>query len=422
MTRYEGYGTASSASVMPTMNEQRASFEHARQGGARRQKLQERGLLFSAEASGQRAFVRVLPSTAMAVSRSSKSMRWMRSVGGLAIGAVAGWICSRLHTPIPWMLGPLCTLAALRVSDVDIPEFAGGRQAGQWVIGTSLALYFTPTVLRQVAGLWPWLAAGALFAIVLGYAAGLVLAQLARLDRTSATFACVPGGASEMAVLGERFGARVDKVAAGQSIRILVVVIVLPALYTALGVHGADQYIPGATQFEPGGFALLMAGTFVAGLAVQALNVPNAFVLGPLAVAVPLTAMEVNLSAVPTWASNGGQVLIGCALGARFRPDFLHGAPRFVAAMVATSLVAIGFSALFGWALAASAGLYPATLILGTAPGGIAEMCITAKVLQLGVPVVTSFHVVRLVVLLLGTAPFFTVARDWRRRRLRREA
>ena len=40
-------------------------------------------------------------------------------------------------------------------------------------------------------------------------------------------------------------------------------------------------------------------------------------------------------------------------------------------------------------------GLYPATLVLGMAPGGIAEMCITAKVLQLGVPLVTAFHVTR---------------------------
>ena len=52
-------------------------------------------------------------------------------------------------------------------------------------------------------------------------------------------------------------------------------------------------------------------------------------------------------------------------------------------------------------------GLHPATLVLGTAPGGIAEMCITAKVLQLGVPLVTAFHVTRVVVILLTTVPVF---------------
>ena len=41
-------------------------------------------------------------------------------------------------------------------------------------------------------------------------------------------------------------------------------------------------------------------------------------------------------------------------------------------------------------------------LLLGTSPGGIAEMAITAKVLQLGVPVVTAFHVTRLAAVLLA--------------------
>jgi uncharacterized membrane protein AbrB (regulator of aidB expression) len=46
-------------------------------------------------------------------------------------------------------------------------------------------------------------------------------------------------------------------------------------------------------------------------------------------------------------------------------------------------------------------------LILGTAPGGIAEMAITAKVLQLGVPVVTAFQVCRLVAVLILVGPIF---------------
>ncbi len=353
----------------------------------------------------------------MFVSSSSTVVRRLaRSIGGVAAGALAGWACSRLGTPIPWMLGPLFTLALLRVCNVDVPALPAGRQVGQWVIGTSLALYFTPHVVREVAGLWPLLAAGALFAVVIGYAAGVALAHLAGLDRTSAIFACVPGGAAEMSVLGERYGARVDRVAAGQSIRILIVVMVLPAVYALLGVHGADLYVPGTSRFDPGGLLLLLAATSVGGFALQRLGIPNAFVLGPLMVAIPMTAMEINLSAVPTWASNSAQCLIGCALGGRFEPDFLHGAPRFVGAMVATSLAAIVVSALFGWGLAWGAGLHPATVILGTTPGGIAEMCITAKVLQLGVPVVTAFHVARVVVLLLGTGPLFAWARRWRRR------
>jgi uncharacterized membrane protein AbrB (regulator of aidB expression) len=50
--------------------------------------------------------------------------------------------------------------------------------------------------------------------------------------------------------------------------------------------------------------------------------------------------------------------------------------------------------------------------MLGVAPGGIAEMSITAKVLQLGVPLVTAFHVTRVAAVLLLTEPMY---RGWLR-------
>ena len=63
--------------------------------------------------------------------------------------------------------------------------------------------------------------------------------------------------------------------------------------------------------------------------------------------------------------------------------------------------------AAFAWLLACGTGLHPATLVLGTSPGGIAEMAITAKVLQLGVPVVTAFQVCRLVAVLVLVEPLY---------------
>jgi hypothetical protein len=259
--------------------------------------------------------------------------------------------------------------------------------------------------------------AGAGFSLGLGYGAAVALARLAGIDRTTAVFASVPGGAAEMAVLGDRFGARGDKVAVAHSLRILLVVAIVPTAYALLGIHGVDEYVPGMTAFVPAGFSLLMAATLGGGLVAQWMGVPNAFVLGALAVAIPLTAAEVDLSAVPRVVSNAGQCLLGCALGARFDRDFLQGAPRYVAAVAATVVGSIAVAAAFGWALARVAGLSVPTIVLGTAPGGIAEMAVTAKVLQLGVPMVTTFHVTRVVAVLLLTAPVFAGVRAWRRSR-----
>jgi uncharacterized protein len=337
--------------------------------------------------------------------------------GGLVVALAAGALCAWLGTPIPWMLGPLVAFAAFRVCDVELRSLPGGQKAGQWVVGTALALFFTPAVIRFVVDVWYVPLAAALFAIVIGYASGAVLARVARIDLTTALFASVPGGAADMATLGERYGARGDRVALSHSLRMLLVVAIVPAAFALSGVRGSDTYVMGPQAFDAAGFAALMATTLVAGFVADRFDVPNAFVLGPLVVAVPLTGADVTLSSMPTVVSNAAQLLLGCALGARFHRDSLRSAPRFVAAVALSVLFSIVLAAALGIALAFATAQNEATIVLALAPGGIAEMAITAKVLQLGVPLVTACHVLRLVVLVLLTAPLFEHARRWKRGR-----
>jgi hypothetical protein len=339
------------------------------------------------------------------------------TVKGLGIGLAAALCFVALRAPLPWLTGPLLALAGARVAGVDCAAPPGGRQAGQWIIGTALGLYFTPVVGAIVVRLWWLLILGAFFALALGYFCGLVLNRLARVDGTTAIFASVPAGAAEMAVLGERYGARVDEVAAGQSLRLMLVVVVIPWTFAALGLHGADAFQAGTSEVRGAGLVGLLACTLGGALVLQRTGLPNAFVLGALAVSIPLTLAEINLSAVPRWATNAAQLLLGCALGARFEQSFLRRAPRFVGAVIVSVALAMLLSALFAFIVSLGSDLHPATLVLATAPGGIAEMSITAKVLDLGAPVVTAFHVTRVVVLLTCTAPLFSWLRRVRRAR-----
>ena len=129
--------------------------------------------------------------------------------------------------------------------------------------------------------------------------------------------------------------------------------------------------------------------------------------LGPLAVTALLTGSGIEPSALPRELSNAAQLAIGVALGTRFTPRFVHSAPHWLAAVALGTVAMIAASAVFAALLAWGSGLRPATLLLATSPGGIAEMAITASVLGLGVPVVTAFHVVRYVAVLLLTGPLY---------------
>lgn len=216
-----------------------------------------------------------------------------------------------------------------------------------------------------------------------------------------------------MAVLGERFGARVDRVVFAQSLRVLIVVIVVPFAFAYSGVHGADAYSPIAIPVDGLRLLLLLGFSVMAGALFALLGAPNPFMFGPLLAAIALTVGGVELSSIPGWASNLGQMLLGCALATRFEREFLSGLGRYAGAVLASIVLAMLLAALFGAGLAWIWGVPVPSLILATAPGGIAEMCITAKVLQLGVPLVTAAHVTRVLILINATAPIFRMAKRW---------
>jgi membrane AbrB-like protein len=257
---------------------------------------------------------------------------WINPAVALALCAAAGALFTWLRTPLPWMLGPLLAMAVCNFSGARLRAATGGRACGQVIIGTALGLYFTPLVGRQVLSHWPLLIFAALFAILVAWGCGWFLSRTTDTDRSTAFFASVPGGAAEMAILGERFGARVDRIALAQSLRILVVVIVVPFALTYSGVHGSDAYNPAAVPLDWTRLTLLFGVAAIAGGALALARMPNAFMFGPLLVTIALTASEVQFSSVPTWMSNLAQVLLGCALGSRFERQFLGSLGRYAAA------------------------------------------------------------------------------------------
>lgn len=345
-----------------------------------------------------------------------------RIAGTLVLAVAAGALAQGLHLPLPWMLGPLFATAALSMAGAPLAAAPLLRNLGQWVIGMALGLYFTPEVLRTIASLAPALAAGVAWALVMGYTFYRLLwastGQPAGGGRATAYFAAAIGGASEMAVLAERHGARVDRVAAAHSLRVLLVVSLIPFGFQAVGLRGLDATPPAVSGVDAAALAVLVVSTLAGVAAARALRLPNAWVLGALAVTIVFTASGWAGSALPSGASEAGQLCIGVALGTRFSPAFAREAPRWLGAVALGTLAMIAASAAFAWLLARLVGLHPATVLLGTSPGGIAEMCITAKVLQLGVPVVTAFHVIRYVAVLLLTGPLYR----WIERRAAHEA
>jgi membrane AbrB-like protein len=334
----------------------------------------------------------------------------------LLLALAGAGLCVYLGTPLPWMLGPLLASACASVAGARTASWRPLNHTGQWVIGTALGLYFTPQVTALVGSLWWAIALAIVWALALGLAFGAWLHHVnapglagvpAPARRATSYFAGAIGGASEMTWLAERAHGRTDLVAASHSLRLLLVTLSIPFAVQFSGLHGLDLNPPVLRAVHWPGLAALALLTAAGAWLMQRLGRANPWFMGALLVAMGLTMAGVHLSGIPRWLTNAAQLLIGVSLGARFSRAFVHTAPRWLASVALGTMGMMALCCGFAWLLTWTTGLPLATLILSTSPGGIAEMAITAKVLQLGVPVVTAFQVCRLVAVLLLVAPLY---------------
>jgi membrane AbrB-like protein len=146
--------------------------------------------------------------------------------------------------------------------------------------------------------------------------------------------------------------------------------------------------------------ALLVIGAVV-GFAINYYDLPNAWFLGPLAVAAIFATLGLVEGRAPDMLLIAAQVFMGTSLGTQFRKEFLT---RLLPLMVRASLVILfttGANAAIGVGLAYLLGYPVATMVLALVPGGMAEMVLTAKLLNLDAMVVMGFQLLRIVMVLV---------------------
>ena len=323
----------------------------------------------------------------------------------LVIGLCGGLLFNLARIPLAWMMGPMFAVGVAGISGIKVGEIRGGRQAGQLIIGCALGLYFTPDVTRHVLNFGGYILAAAFLAIVIGILGSQLLKRISGMTAVTAFFASAPGGAAEMAVLAERAGARFDQVALAHSIRVLMTVSIIPISVTLTGASGSQIYTPSTTAISVHGLVVLVTLAIFSALVFRKACVPNAWLLGPLCISLLITVTGGSLSAIPPLLAIAAQILIGCSLGSRFKPSLRSESRRLMIGVIASALFTLSLSVCTGLCIAWLIGETAPTMVLATAPGGLSEMCITAKILKLGVPLVTSFQVARLAIVLTFSLP-----------------
>ena len=333
--------------------------------------------------------------------------------GALLIAAFGGFVAYLLHVPLAWMIGAMVATGCIAWHRPPaIPPVA--RPAALLVLGLALGQSFTAPVIAAVAGAFPVILLAGILSILAGLLVGPILVRMGGLDQRTAFFAGVPGGIVVMVVLAARAGVSIAPVTLSQTMRLIVVVVVFPPLLallasglppdTAFAASRPPVWWPGLAGLAAVGAAIAWAG--------QRAGFANPWMFGPCLLAIGLSALGVLPSGVWMPLVDAAQVALGATLGAKLTRDFILGSRRLA---IASMVAAIALSVLLGTialGLAWLSGLPVAAVVLGMAPGGMPEMAVTAKALDLAVPLVLGFHLTRTLLCNLIVGPLWRVV-EW---------
>jgi membrane AbrB-like protein len=334
---------------------------------------------------------------------ASHASRLAPVLRAIAVGVPAGYLFQLLHTPIPWMIGPMVAVAALNLTGVRMHSPPYARQMGQVILGSAVGLYFTPSVVRELAGNFPAILAATVAVFIVGGLGAVTLSRASGVDGKSTFFASIPGGAMAMAVLAEKYGAEIAPVAVAHSLRVSLVVILIPFTLTYGGIPlVASAYRPDVPLDYYILIPWLLVGCLLGEIS-ERLHIHNGYLLAPIFFGAALTVSGVQLSAVPRGYTDFAQLMFGLVLGARYERAFFARHKLFIPFALLNSMFILIASVTAGFLLAWLFHLPIATMLLATSPGGLAEMTITAQALKIGVPLVVAFHLFRVIVVNMGT-------------------
>jgi hypothetical protein len=329
--------------------------------------------------------------------------RWVRLALTIGMATLGGWCAFQGHVPLPWVLGPMVFVAAVSMANRVHKQPVLARKSAQIYIGASIGLYFTPAVLQLIGGLAPWMVFGAFVGIFMSVLSARVLQKLANVDGPTAIYSVALGASAEMSVQAQRAGADGAVVASAHAVRIMMVT--STASYIAWA-SGATPIMPtpgiGVLSL-PISIGLLAAATLT-GWCFQKLRTPNPWVLGALLVAAIGANQEIT-GRLPDLGLIAAQIVIGWGLGQHINRAFFTRAPRTLASVAAVTLGILAVCMVAAWFISKGAEVAVMTAFLSMAPGGMTEMGVLSKAFGLGAPIVTAFHLTRILTTIFLTKP-----------------
>ncbi len=333
----------------------------------------------------------------------------------LALGIGGAWLAFQLRLPLAWMIGAMIATTAAAALGAPIAMPIAFRHAMVAVLGVMLGSGFSPEMLAHLGDWAVSLASLALYGVAAGGAGLVYFRRVWGYDPVTAYFAAMPGGLSEMTLVGADMGGDARVISLTHATRVLLVVLALPfAFQLLIGYDPGSRPAVGLALAEvaPADLAILAACGVLGYLLARALRLPAAAVVGPLILSAAVHLIGWTAAKPPFELVAAAQVVVGTAIGCRFAGVGFRLLSRTAVAAAGGTVVLFAATVAFALVLAQATGLPAVALLLAFAPGGLAEMSLIAIAIGADAAFVATHHVVRIfLIVVLAPLAFRLVKR-----------
>ncbi len=325
----------------------------------------------------------------------------MPIVKSLLIGASGGLVFHLAGMPLAWMLGPLVANLIAAISGVQIAIPERFRSGFLGTLGLLLGGQVTPALSDRIIE-WPLSSVLLLSGMLVStLATWLWYRHACHMQRISAWLASTPGAMNAIMALASGSGVEASRIAIAQGARVVLVVLLLPALFWVLNGDVEDSRILEA-PLPPSSLWLLLTLPLIIPLS-RYLRLPSADLLGPLLVASTLGLADIAHLVLPEWGLDLLLIVLGSSIGARFVGVHWRQLATYATQACVGTAITLAILALFAWLIHQSVDVSFSVALLSVAPGGIGEMAIIAVALGMDPIFVTFHHLLRLVTLMIIT-------------------
>lgn len=335
----------------------------------------------------------------------------IKMIFAILLASIGSIVFIFLNLPLPWLLGSIFIISILiRFDQFPIvkPNHYFSTPA-RIIIGVTIGSAFTPEIIQQLDTYFYSLMLVIPYTILTALFGMLYYWKVQNFDRKTAYFAAMPGGVIEMVLLGEEMKANTAKITLVQSSRLLFIVLTLPFIIQyifQIDISGNKLITQPFHTLNIKDMFLLIVTGIVGAIIGKKLNIPAAYLIGPMILSVIAFGTGFIESKPPDEILKFVQVVLGTTIGFTFIGVKMEDVIKTLVGTLGHFIILAIISASF-IILAYYLFDFPVlSTLLAFSPGGQAEINLIAILVAANIPYITLHHIVRLFIV-MNLAPIF---------------